>query len=91
VFAFEVSGIQVVSANDWRPVKQVYLKNSGTWRAAQAVYVKTNGSWQPVLGATPLTFSPVAGFFGVFSRNGPAYTPPDPMGMGMGGPMFDVF
>ena len=91
VFAFEVSGIQVVSANDWRPVKQVYLKNSGIWKAAQAVYVKASGSWQPVLGATPLTFSPVAGFFGVFSRNGPAYIPPDPMGMGMGGPMFDIF
>jgi hypothetical protein len=88
VFAFDVSGIQVVNANDWRPVKQVYVKNSGVWQAPQAVYIKNNGNWQPVIGSTPLNFDPVAGFFGVFSRNGPAYVPPDPMG---GGPMFDIF
>lgn len=89
VFAFDVSGIQVVNANDWRPVKQVYVKNSGVWQAPQAVYIKNNGNWQPVIGSTPLTFDPVAGYFGVFARNGPAYSPPDPMGMG--GPMFDIF
>ncbi len=91
VFAFDASGIQVVNANDWRPAKQVYVKNSGVWQAAQAVYVKYNGTWQPVIGSIPLNFESVSGSFGVFARNGPAYTPPDPMGMGMGGPMFDIF
>lgn len=90
VFAFDVSGIQVVNANDWRPVKQVYVKNSGAWRAAQAVYVKNNGVWQPVIGAIPLNFDPVTGGFGVLARDGPGYTPPDPMG-GIGGPMYDIF
>lgn len=80
VFAFEVSGVQVVNANDWRPVKTLWVKNSGIWQAAKAVWVKNGGVWRPTLGSLPLDFSNVSGNFGVVSRNGPAYTPPEPMG-----------
>jgi hypothetical protein len=88
VFEFEVSGVQVVNANDWRPVKTLWVKNSGIWQAAKAVWIKNSGVWRPTLGSLPLNFTPVSGNFGVVSRNGPPYVPPEPMG-GMG--MFDIF
>lgn len=72
-------GGSVYDGDEWKPVQQTYIKDSGIWKSVNTIYVNVNGIWKPIQGAPVPTFSVVGGAFGTVTRSfGAALVLPPP-------------
>jgi hypothetical protein len=68
VLQFFAGGLSVKDGGQWQTINTTYIKDGGQWKEVQAIYVKQNGVWQLTQGIAPVTFSAVAGSWGLQPR-----------------------
>jgi len=64
VFVFGITGTYVHDGLNFKPVRQVHIKQNNVWQTVKRTWIKQNGVWAPTDGSFAPLFSTIVGNYG---------------------------